>query len=363
MIMEKVIQNNNKIAYIVLSGNYHRKVYYTAKSTNNVLITTTQTQYFGTYIADDDMSAGVLEGMSGTYSSTSPYEDGGYDGGSEWYTVGNDNNPLLNTMYEQNGYEWEVMLPNGQYYITAHTTQSQTTTTTSYTQSTCKTNQLYVLKSYSKTGIEVDITALTTNVSSKSTYSGTVGIYSVTSSSNRSYSLSDKTLIESYTTISSNYRDLFYDSLISSSSITTRYTSSSRSYYTYSRTNFFIRSLINSSIETQYKATSLSEYNNKSSTTFTTNRRYNGTVPKYNLSNTYPYISFTTTGNIWNITVGGHDNYSGTKVPKYGTSSSREEHCFMNYEGVVHTYSVGTSYTSMLSETTTFKSYVSSITY
>lgn len=221
----------------------------------------------------------------------------------------------------------------------------------------------YVLKSLSKTGIKVDITALTTNASSKSTYSGTVGIYSVTSSSNRSYSYSNKTLIESYTTISSNSNDLFYDSLISSSSRTTMYTSSSRSYYTYSRTDFYIRSLINSSVETQYKKTSLSEYNNKSYTTFTTNRRYTGTVPKYNLSNTYPYISFTTTGNIWNVTVGGHDNYSDTIVPKYGTSSSREEHCFANYEGVVHTYTVGTSYTSMLSETTTFTSYVSSITY
>lgn len=221
----------------------------------------------------------------------------------------------------------------------------------------------YVLKSYSKTGIEVNITALTTNASSKSTYSGTVGIYSVTSSSSQNYSNSNKTLLNSYTITSSSSKNLFYDSLISSSSRTTRYTSSSRSYYTYSRTVFLIRSLITSSIETQYKQTSLSEYNNKSYTTFTTNKKYTGTVPKYNVSNTYPYISFTTTGNIWNVTVGGHDNFSGTKVPKYGTSSSREEDCFMNYEGVVHTYSVGTSYTSMLSETTTFKSYVSSITY
>lgn len=233
----------------------------------------------------------------------------------------------------------------------------------SYHRKVYQNGSSYVLKSYTKTGIKVNITALTTNASSKSTYSGTVGIYRVTSSSNRSYSYSDETLIESYTTISSNYRDLFYDSLISSSSITTRYTSSSRSYYTYSRTDFHIRSLINSSVETQYKQTSLSEYDNKSYTTFTTNKKYTGTVPKYNLSNTYPYISFTTTGNIWNVTVGGHDNFSGTKVPKYGTSSSREEDCFMNYEGVVHTYSVGTSYTSMLSETTTFTSYVSSITY
>lgn len=221
----------------------------------------------------------------------------------------------------------------------------------------------YVLKSYTKTGIEVNITALTTTASSKSTYSGTVGIYRVTSSSSRDHSYSNKTLLNSYTITSSSSNDFIHDSLISSSSRTTRYTSSSRSYYTYSRTDFHIRSLINSSVETQYKATSLSEYNNKSYTTFTTNKKYTGTVPKYNVSNTYPYISFTTTGNIWNVTVGGHDNFSGTKVPKYGTSSSRKEDCFMNYEGVVHTYSVGTSYTSMLSETTTFKSYVSSITY
>lgn len=251
--MEKVIKNNNKIAYIVSSGNYHRKVY-------------------------------------------------------------------------QNG-------------------------------------SSYVLKSYSKTGIKVDITALTTNTSGKSTYSGTVGIYRVTFTIGRN-SNSNRTLLNSYTTTSSSSNNLFYDSLISSSSRIARYTSSPKSYYTYSRTDFRIKSLIASSVETQYKKTSLSEYNNQSYTTFTTNRRYTGTVPSYNVSNTYPYISFTTTGNKWNVTIGGYVNYTTTSVPNYGTTpcSIKSLHV-TNQSGDCFTFTLGTSYTSQLSETTTFRSYVSLTTY
>lgn len=222
----------------------------------------------------------------------------------------------------------------------------------------------YVLKSLSKTGIKVNITALTTTTSSKSTYSGTVGIYNVTSSSSRNYMNSNRTLLNSYTTTSSSSNNLFYDSLISSSSRTSRYTSSSRSYYTYLRTDFLIKSLIASSVETQYKKTSLSEYNNQSYTTFTTNRRYTGTVPSYNASNTYPYISFTTTGNIWNVTLNGYVNITTTSVPDYGTLSSKQKvYFFDDIDEVVHIYTMGKSYTSMLSSTTTFTSYVSSITY
>lgn len=223
----------------------------------------------------------------------------------------------------------------------------------------------YVLKSYSKTGIEVNITALTTNASSKSTYSGTVGQYRVTSSSSNNYSNSNKTLLSSYTTTSSSSNDLFYDSLISSSSRTTKYTSSSRSFYTYSRTDFLIRILIASSIETQYKKTSLSEYNNQSYTMFTTSKKYTGTVPFYNVSNTYPYISFTTTGNIWQIMLGDYDDYYfDTSVPDYGTLSSEIKGCSITgTNGEVSTYISHKEYLGMYSSTTTFTSYVSSITY
>ena len=358
---EQLKQNDSKIAYIVSSGNYHRKVYMTATCNSTRDIQTTTSLYTGTYHVDDDVSSGSVD-ISGTFSSTSTYSF--YTDGQDYEQPDIETNPVYPFMTEQHGNDWQWESPNGQFSMQADASISTTQQTTTQQTYTTVTNQLYVLKSYSKTGIKVDITAFTTNASSKSTYSGTVGIYRVTSSSSNNYSNSNKTLLESYTTTSSSSNDLFYDSLISSSSRTTRYTSSSRSYYTYSRTDFLIRSLIASSIETQYKTTSLSEYNNQSYTMFTTNKKYTDTIPSYNVSNTYPYISFTTTGNIWNVTLDGYVNITTTSVPDYGTLSNKQEGCFFDeVDGVVHTYTVGKSYTSMLSNTTTFTSYVSSTTY
>lgn len=215
----------------------------------------------------------------------------------------------------------------------------------------------YVLKSYTKTGIKVDITALTTNASSKSTYSGTNFIYKIYSSASRYTSSSRRILINSYTTTSSNSIDISVSSTISVS------INNKNTYITLLYTNTSIKYFSSSSIDTRLRTTTLSEFNGQSSTSYTTNR-YDKALFYYSISNTYPNYSFTTTGNKWNVTIGGYANYTTTSVPNYGTTprSIKSLHV-TNQSGDCYTFTLGTSYTSMLSETRTFTSYVSSITY
>jgi hypothetical protein len=217
----------------------------------------------------------------------------------------------------------------------------------------------YVLKSYSKTGIKVDITALTTNTSNKSTYSGTIFIYKITSSQNRyTAGSSGRTLNNGYTTTSSNSIDIYASSTISESVSSDRNT-----YITLSYTNTSIKNFSSSSIDTRLRTTTLSEFNGQSSTSYTTNR-YDKALSYYSISNTYPNYSFTTTGNKWNVTIGGYAYYTTTSVPNYGTTPRSIKGLQVTSQGGdCYTFVKVTSYTSQLSETTTFTSYVSSTTY
>lgn len=215
----------------------------------------------------------------------------------------------------------------------------------------------YVLKSYTKTGIKVNITAFTTNTSGKSTYSGTNFIYRITSSTNKYKSHSERTLNNSYTTTSSNSIDVYASSTISES------VRKNTTYRTLLYTNTSIKYFSSSSIDIRLRTTTLSEFNGQSSTSYTTNR-YDKALTYYSISNTYPNYSFTTTGNKWNVTIGGYANYTTISVPNYATTPRSIKYLqITNQSGDCYTFTLGTSYTSMLSETTTFTSYISSTTY
>lgn len=351
--MEKVIKNDNKIAYIVSSGNYHRKVYMTATCNSTRDIQTTTSQYTGTYYVGDEVNSGSVD-ISGTFSSTSTYSF--YTDGDNFNTERIEANPVYPFMTEQHGMEWEYNNPVNGFQMQADASISTTQQTTTQQNYTTITNQLYVLKSYSKTGIKVGITALTTNTSSKSTYSGTNFIYRITSSTNKYTSNSGRTLNNSYTTTSNNSIDIYASSTISES------VTNNATYRTLSYTNTSIKYFSSSSIDTRLRTTTLSELNGQSYTSYITNR-YDKALPYYFFSNTYPNYSFTTTGNKWNVTIGGYD-YTTTSVPDYGTTSRSIKTLYVtNQSGDCNTFTLGTSYTSQLSETTTFTSYVSSITY
>jgi len=351
---EQLKQNNNKIAYIVSSGNYHRKVYMTATCNSTRDVQTTTAQYTGTYHVDDEANSGSCE-ISGTFSSTSTYNF--YTDGYNYDRSDIETNPVYPFMTEQHGVEWEDNNPVNGFQMQADASISTTQQTTTQQTYTTTTNQLYVLKSYSKTGIKVDITALTTNTSRKFTYSGTNFIYRITSSTNSYKSKSGRTLDNSYTTTSSNLIDIYASSTISES-VSYRIT-----YRTLLYTNTSIVYFSSSSIDTRFRTTTLSEFNGQSSTSYTTNR-YDKALSYYSISNTYPNYSFTTTGNKWNVTIGGYANYTTISVPNYGTTSRSIKSLYVtNQSGDCYTFIKVTSYTSQLSETTTFTSYVSSTTY
>jgi hypothetical protein len=354
---EQLKQNNNKIAYIVSSGNYHRKVYMTATCNSTRDVQTTTAQYTGTYHVDDEANSGSCE-ISGTFSSTSTYNF--YTDGYNYDRSDIETNPVYPFMTEQHGVEWEDNNPVNGFQMQADASISTTQQTTTQQTYTTTTNQLYVLKSYSKTGIIVDITALTTNTSRKFTYSGTNFIYSITSSTNKYKSNSGRILlINSYTTTSSNSIDIYASSIIAES-VNIYYNDT---YRTLLYTNTSIKYFSSSSIDTRLRTTTLSEFNGQSSTSYTTNR-YNKALSYYSISNTYPNYSFTTTGNKWNVTIGGYVNYTTTSVPNYGTTSRSFKGLHVtNQSGDCYTFTLVTSYTSQLSETTTFISYVSSTTY
>lgn len=163
--MEKVIENNNKIAYIVSSGNYHRKVYMTATCNSTRDIQTTTSQYTGTYHVGDDVNSGSVD-ISGTFSSTSTYNF--YTDGDNFSPLRIEANPVYPFMTEQHGFEWEDDAPTGNFSMQADASISTQQTTTTKQTYTTTTNQLYVLKSYSESKVNYSISAFKTYNATKS---------------------------------------------------------------------------------------------------------------------------------------------------------------------------------------------------